>query len=247
MTATHWTSRTVFSFDLETTNADPLLAHVVSGTVQKLEAGTPTAKRSWLVKPAVEISEEAISIHGITNEFVAEHGQDPKAALEDLAATLAKVLKAGLPLVVFNAAYDLTVVELQCELYGIPTLRDRLGTAHWPTVIDPFILARGYDTYKTSEGSWGKGYKLPEVCARYGVPFEETHDATADAEGAGRLAIALVRAHSDLASASPQELHAMQVDWRTRLQDGLRAYFDRKKIEHDGVDAGWPLHSSLVA
>jgi DNA polymerase-3 subunit epsilon len=35
------------------------------------------------------------------------------------------------------------------------------------------------------------------------------------------------------------------VTWRREQADSLRAYFDKNGIEHDGVDPGWPVHTSL--
>ena len=40
-------------------------------------------------------------------------------------------------------------------------------------------------------------------------------------------------------------LHEHQVTWRREQADGLRAYFDKNGIEHDGVDPGWPVYSTL--
>ena len=242
----HWTRATFFSFDLEATEADPLAAHCVSASLVKFVGGVPADRRTWLIHPAVPITEGAIEIHGITNEHAAEHGADPKEALEEILTMLAQVLNAGLPLVIYNAAYDLTVMELQARYHGLKGLLERVRADRWTSVIDGFVLAQGAETYRTAEGRWGKGYRLPEVCGRYGVPFVESHEATADAVGAGLLAIALTESYDFIASAGPQRLTELQRDWRVRLQSDLAAYFDRKKIEHQ-VDLGWPLHSTLIA
>lgn len=240
-----WTNGTFFSFDLESTSADPLLAHTVSATLSKFVGGEPVDKRSWLIAPDVEVSPEAIEIHGLTNEHLQANGVAPKVALDEILTMLAQVLNAGLPLVVYNAAYDLTVVERQAREYGLVGLTDRVGEDRWSSIVDPFVMAQGAESFRTPEGRWGKRYKLPDVCARYGVEFVESHDAEADAIGAGHLAIALVNAYDFFASAGPNELTSLQKEWRDRIQSDLAAYFNRKNMDHQ-VDLGWPLHSTLT-
>lgn len=245
MTTPHWTAGVLYSFDIESTSADPLTAHVVSATLAKLDGGEYVDDRSWLVKPAVPIPAEATEIHGITNEHVEEFGTDPRAALEEIVTMLAQVLRSRRVLVVFNAAYDLTMVEKQCEYYGIPGLRERLEEHHWETVIDPFVLGKGVAHYHLQKFEKGRKFTLPALCSYYGVDFEESHDAKADAVGAGKLAVALVTSAEFLSTRGPKAMHQLQRIWRTKAQNSLREYFDKKAIEHDGVDAGWPLHTAL--
>lgn len=236
---------TIYSFDIESTSGNPLEAHVVTATLTKLVKGQAVDYRSWTIKPAVEIPAEAIEIHGITNEWISEHGGDPKENLAEILTMVAQVLRAGVPLVIYNAAYDLTLLESQAAYYSLPSLQDRLEPEHFHFVIDPFVLIQGYESYRTVEGHWGKGYKLPEVCARYGVEFVESHDAMADSIGAGKVAIAFFARHPEMLADGPAALFEKMVDWRGRIQAGLREYFDSKKKEHDGVDGGWPLHTAV--
>lgn len=242
----HWTKRVFYSFDIESTSADPLSAHAVTATIVKLDNGVFADKRAWAMKPAVPIPDEAIEIHKITNEWIQEWGTDAKEALEEIIGMLASILSKGYPLVVFNAAYDLTMLEMQAKYYGLKPLSARLTAEAWHCVIDPFVLAKGYEHYWKQEFVKGRNFKLPSLCERYGVAFEETHDATADALGAGLLAIELVNSDSGLASKGPHALDRLQKQWRVKMQRSLRKYFDEKEIEHDGVDDGWPLHSSVA-
>ncbi len=241
-----WTSGLFYVLDTETTDANPLGAHLVTSSIVKFSGGVPVDRRSWLVAPEVEISDEAVEIHGITNEHAQANGLKPADALQEIGRMIAQILNAGIPLVVYNSPFDLTMVEAQLRHFGLTSLTETVTPANWRFVIDPFVLVKGYEAYGTREGSWGMRYTLPEVCARYGVPFEETHDATADAVGAGRLAIALMGVDHRMSYAGPQELYTLQTEWRSKTQDKLREYFDRKKIDHDGVDVGFPLHSSFL-
>lgn len=242
-----WTDRLIYSFDIESTSPDPLKAHVVSATIAKINQGKYQDHRGWFARPAEPIPDEAMAIHGITNEWIQEHGEDPKKVITEIVDMLAQILAAGIPLVVFNAAYDLSLVEAQAEYYGIPGLRARLTEDQWVSVIDPMVLGKGLEHFHKQEFVKGRNFKLPSLCERYGVDFTESHDATADAIGAGLLAIALVNNDEVLWSRGPQALSRLQQVWRKKAQTGLRTYFDKNNIEHDGVDEGWPLHSSLTA
>lgn len=241
-----WTTRPFYSFDIESTGANPLEAHVVTATIVKIHDGEYVDKRSWIAAPVIEIPQEAIDIHGLTNEWAQENGDDPKKVITEIVEMLEKILKAGIPLVIFNAAYDLTMVENQCEFYGVPGLRSRLNGDQWDTIIDPFVIAKSLEHFVWKEFEKGRTFKLPAVCERYGIPFTESHDAAADALGAGLLAAELVNRDHITSEKGPRELAALQKKWRKKAQYSLRIYFDKNKIAHDGVDVGWPLHTSLL-
>ena len=241
-----WTQGVIYSFDVESTSPDPMTAHIVTASLVKLFKGEYSDKRSWALRPAVEIPQAAIDVHGITNEWIQENGADPAEGLEGIITMLVAILKGRFPLVVCNAAYDLTVIEAQAEYYGVRSLREQLTKNEWRTIIDPMVLAKGYEHYWLQEFVKGRNFKLPSVCERYGVPFVESHDATADAIGAGRLAVELVNRDAVMSTKGPAGLTQLQKTWRLKSQNGLRAYFEKKNMAFDDVDSGWPLHSSLI-
>lgn len=242
-----WAAQTMYGFDTETTGVDVFSDRIVTATVVKIIDGAEVDKRTWLINPGVPIPEGATRIHGVTNEHAQESGQEPALAIADIADTVTGVLRSGLPLVAFNAAYDLSLLHVECVRNDLPGLLD----VPLLSVIDPMTLGKGLDhlihrRFKDRTGATLK-HTLPLLCDRYKVPFTESHEATADATGAVLLAQAIAEKEPQLAAYGPQQLHALQVTWRKTLQDNLRAFFDRVGKEHDGVDAGWPLHTQLQA
>ncbi|MCP6451477.1 hypothetical protein NL490_27705, partial [Klebsiella pneumoniae] len=78
---------------------------VTAALVRRDAAGTRT--RTWLIDPGVEIPEGASAIHGISTERARADGVPPPQALEEIAALIAEAQRAGVPVVAFNAAFDL--------------------------------------------------------------------------------------------------------------------------------------------
>lgn len=179
-------------------------------------------------------------------------------ALGEIAGHLALAMKAEVPVVVANAAYDMTLTEQELTRVGVDALTSR------PTgirgVVDPQVLDKQWDPYRKVNRAGGcRGGKhacggcgatnkqLGSLCQHYGVRLTGAHNAGADALAAVRLAKRLADLWPDVARLRLPTLHAHQVTWRREQADSLRAYFDRTGVEHDGVDAGWPVHTRLAA
>ncbi|NND15387.1 MAG: 3'-5' exonuclease [Eudoraea sp.] len=64
-------SKPICFFDLETTGINVVSDRIVEIAVLKIHPNGNKEERTWLVNPEMEIPEEAIAIHGITNEKVA--------------------------------------------------------------------------------------------------------------------------------------------------------------------------------
>lgn len=239
-----WAEQTMYGFDTETTGVDVHNDRIVTATVVKIEAGVETAKRTWLINPGVPIPEGATRIHGITNEHAKTNGQEPALAIADITDTVTGVLRSGLPLVAFNAAYDLSILEAECRRHGIP------GMHNVPllSVIDPMVLGKGLDAI-TKNFRKGRKYTLVALCERYKVPFTESHDATADATGAVLLAQALATSDDHLAGYGPSALHTLQSTWRHEDQLDFRRWAEKNGRLDDfpDIDLGWPLHTNLQA
>lgn len=237
-----WVAQTMYGFDTETTGVDVFTDRIVTATVVKIINGKVDGTRQWIINPGISIPEKATEIHGITDEKVKAEGIDPMLAIADIADIVCGVLRSDAPLVMFNAAYDLSILEAECRRHDLP------GLTGVPllSVIDPFVLGKGMDHIKDHKFVKGRKYTLPELCKQYKVKFTESHDATADATGAVLLAAAIGKSDPYLGDMGPRALHQTQVTWRRGLQKSLRDYFDRNGIEHDGCDGGWPLHTDLM-
>jgi DNA polymerase-3 subunit epsilon len=169
-------------FDLETTGPDPETARIVQAAVAVVGGGLAPEGWSALCDPGVPIPEEATAVHGITDEMVRAEGVPPGEVLRALVVTLGPYLGQGLPLVAFNARYDLTVFDREIRRYGVEPLGlyERLGLPLY--VIDPFVIDKWLDRYR--KGS----RKLDAICAQYGATLDEAHAADSDALAACRAA-----------------------------------------------------------
>lgn len=239
-----WHQQVMYGFDTETTGVDVFNDRIVQASIVKVPLEGDPESRTWLVNPGIEIPEGAQKVHGITNERVQAEGSDPMTSVHEIASMVAGILKAGCPLVVFNAAYDLSLLDAECARWDLPTLSDRLEPDQWQSVVDPAVLCRGAATRDRKQK--GKQFTLTYCCGVYKVPFEEKHDASNDAAAAVALAGAFCEVEDHIASYGPKALHTLQKTWRRARQLNLKNYFDEQGIEYDDVDPGWPLHTSLA-
>lgn len=245
-----WTSLRLVAFDVETTGTDPEQARIVTATVALVGGGLATEAFSTIVNPGIEIPDEATAVHGISTEQARLQGQEPKVALPAIVAALRPVHTARYPLVIFNARYDLTVLDRELRRRGFPRL-DLGGVC----VIDPYVVDKHLDRYRRGSR------KLDAICAHYGAKLEEAHDATSDAVAAARVAwvigrrgqvVRRVRNGSDQRELDDLReqwsrvredltlLHGAQVGWAAEQARGLAEYF-ASKGEPQHVETAWPL------
>ena len=224
------------SFDTETDSADPEDARIITATLLFVSGGLERVDRSWLLKPERDIPAEATAIHGITTAHAAEHGQDRHAALSEICEQIAEVFRHATPLIVFNSAFDLTLLDREARRAGVTPVGDRLreGALYGP-VLDPYVIDKQVDRYRRGKRTLGA------MCEHYGIDLGEAHDATADALGAARLAYTLAKRYPvEVGDRSPELLHAFQIDWRAEQQKSLGEYF-AKQGKGEVPDGSWPL------
>jgi DNA polymerase-3 subunit epsilon len=218
-------------FDLETTGVDTDVARIVSACIAVLDSdGRVTARWDWLVDPGVEVPEGASAVHGITTERARAEGRTAETAVAEIAQTLRVLFSQGVPLTVYNAPYDLTLLDRECRRHGVEPL-------HAPMpVVDPLVIDKAVDRYR-------RGKRTLEVTAEfYGVELDGAHDAGADAICAGRLAQAMARAHPDELAVSAADLHGRQEFWFAEQQQSFEEYV-RTKPGREGytADRSWPV------
>lgn len=223
-----WHTGLLGSYDCETTGTDPFSARLVSAAF----VTSSGQRHEFLVDPGVEIPAEAAAVHGISTEHARAHGARPAEALERIAELLAEHLAAGAPLVVFNAPYDLTLLEAELERHGLRALRDRVRAV--APIVDPLIIDRAMDRYR-------KGSRTLEAqCAHYGVTIENAHDACADSMAALEVARAQAVRYPEVAEANLTELHARQVTWKAAA-DADYAQYKARRGEPFIPETGWPI------
>ena len=229
-----WHTGVLGSYDCETTGRDPLTARLVSAAFVTSDG----RRHDFLVDPGVPIPPETTAVHGITDEHVREHGGDPAQALEQIADLLAAHLSAGLPLVVFNAPYDLTLLEAELERYGLRSLAARVDRIE--PVIDPLVIDKAVDRFRKGKRN------LESQCAHYGVLIEGAHDAAVDAIAAMHVAKALAERYPQVGQASLAELHRQQELWKATAEQDFAAYRQRRG-EAYVAEPGWPVRQRTAA
>ncbi|QOR69922.1 DNA polymerase III subunit epsilon [Ruania alkalisoli] len=232
---TTWLDGPLLGFDTETTGVNPFRDRIVSAALIG-RGPRGSAQRVWLLNPGVPIPEEAAAIHQITTAHATEHGMAPREALAQISAELLAAFRRGTPVVAYNAAFDLTILERELERHGLPTLGEELGGPLAP-VLDPLLLDRGLAADRNGRRT------LLDLCGYYGVQ-ENGRLHTADVDVAATLDIlaAQVRDHPELTRQSPATLHHWQAHQHSRW---ARAEVERRRRSSRAAPApGWPLHTS---
>ncbi|MET4780290.1 exonuclease domain-containing protein [Glaciihabitans sp. UYNi722] len=215
-------------FDLETTGIDTETSRIVSAYVGVVDAAGEAKGVSWLADPGVEIPAQAAAVHGITTERARAEGREAPEVVAEIVAVLRSLLAQNVPVVIYNAAYDLTLLNRESLRYGIEPL-DKPSP-----IIDPLVIDRAMDRYR-------KGKRTLEVAAEfYGVDLADAHDAQADAVAAGRVAQAISQRYFEQLGHDVHALHALQVVWAAESAQSFQEYMRRSKDPDFVADGLWP-------
>ncbi len=239
---TAWFDDKLVAVDFETSGADVYRDRIVTAAVVHIRRGARPRSFGWVIDPGIEVPEQATQVHGWTTDRLRAHPSvmAPAQALFEITGMLAYPLGHGIPLVAFNAAFDLTILEAENRRHDQPTLIKRLAPKPVAPVCDPFVIDKATSRRQGSR-------RLDDQCRFHRVTLAGAHTADADAIAAARLLVALLRKHPHLGNLTARELHERQVIWRAEQQDSLRRYFEAKQIEHDGCPPGWPIQAAPVA
>jgi DNA polymerase-3 subunit epsilon len=243
-----WLDKPIAAYDTETTGADPMTARIVTADVVRIDQwGQVTGGNSYLADPGVEIPEEATAIHGISTAHARQHGMAAADMVLLLADDLESAWREGVPVVAFNASFDLTVLDQE--------LRRHHGRALEITgpVLDPFVIDKAVDRYRKA----GKGgRRLEPVCKHYGVPLTNAHNSASDAEAAGRLMLAIAKRYpEEVGGRSLRELWTAQARAYREQAANLEQY-KRDMAARDGasptdiaaivIEREWPLRTAVA-
>jgi DNA polymerase-3 subunit epsilon len=216
-------------FDIETTGVNTEQDRVVTAFIGVMNRdGVLTNRYEWLVNPGIPIPDAAAEIHGISTAHAIEHGLSAAGAVADIVDTLKRLFVAGIPVTAYNAPYDLTLIDREARRHGVAPFEPDLV---FP-VIDPFVIDKATDQYRRGSR------KLVDVATQYGVPFDDAHNAEADAVGTGRLAWKIL---DQLNQAMTLEgLHATQVNRKREQAANFQDHL-RKTNPLAYVEGQWPF------
>ncbi|SEL71897.1 exonuclease domain-containing protein [Streptacidiphilus jiangxiensis] len=231
-----WLHDMLVGFDLETTGTEPAESRLVTAALLEVKEGEPVRRREWLADPGVAIPAEATAIHGITTQRAVTEGRPAADVVAEVAAALVAYWRADIPVVVYNAPFDLSLLAAELRRHDLPSLERQLGGVAVGPVVDPLVVDRAVDKYRKGSRS------LENASALYGVRLDDAHEAGADALAAVRVALALGERYGrQVGDLTPQELHEQQVGWHAEWAAGLQDWLRRKKDPAAVVDGTWPL------
>jgi DNA polymerase-3 subunit epsilon len=224
----HW-SDTIAVFDTETTGLSTRDDRIVTAFLGIMgPEGELVERYSWLTDPGIVIPPRATEVHGITTKMARAQGRPASEVVSEVVSQLKRVLSGGIPLVAYNASYDLTLTNWEARRYGIEPLDNP------QPIIDPLVIDRALDTYRKGKRT------LDVVSMHYGIINDHAHNAEGDAITAGRVARALVEKFPE-EMADVMALHDNQVDWAFKRAESFKRYLESQGRPANGLSGRWPL------
>lgn len=225
-----WHHVALASLDFETTGVDPLTDRVLSYAL----LGDRGPDISGLINPGVEIPAASAEVHGLTADVLAG-APAPNEAIAAVVDWVQDLIDRQVGLVVFNAAYDLTMLRAEAA-------RCDVAQPDWERllVVDPFVIDWGIE-----RGGLGPR-RLTDVAGYYSVPLDNAHDAAADARAAREVAYEIGKRHPGIAAGTLADLMADQRSWYAARAEDWNAYARTAGRTLDDP-SGWPLQSVAYA
>ncbi|MCX4547401.1 3'-5' exonuclease [Streptomyces sp. NBC_01500] len=227
-----WHRGPLVGFDLETTGTDPLQARIVTAAIVEVRDAEVVRRHDWLADPGVLIPAQASEIHGISSERAVAEGRPVREVAREIAEVLAGYWALGVPVIAYNAAFDLSLLAAESRRHGLPRL------AEAAPVIDPLTIDRAVDRFRRGKRT------LEAACGEYGVVLESAHEASADALAAVRVAIAIAERHPQVAALDLADLHRSQIGWYAEWATDFQKFLRRKGNADAVVDTAWPLREA---
>lgn len=178
------------------------------------------------INPGVEIAQEAVDVHGFSNEFLKENGKKPSEAFAEIRDLFLK--HRHLKIVAFNMNYDLSILDAEMKRHGVSDLLGGWLAANG-LLVDGLVIDRHKDKYR-------KGKRNLETQAKhYGVEFDssEAHDARYDVLKTAQVTVKILE---KFGTPTTQEQAQWYRKWAENFQDYLR-----KTDPEAVVDSSWPL------
>ncbi|MDM7832741.1 exonuclease domain-containing protein [Cellulomonas edaphi] len=233
-----WSAGPLLGFDTETTGVDVDSDRIVTAALVRRDA-SGTHVRTWLIDPGIPIPEAAAAIHGVSTEHARQHGRKPKEALDEIAALIAEAMRGGVPVVAYNAAFDLCLLDAELRRHRLRTIPDRLCSDPRP-VIDPLVLDRAEDRFRQGKR------KLVDLCGYYEVAeYGDLHNADVDVVATLDVLERIVGRFPHLAELDLDQLHSYQVTAHRAWAEGFNAWRTSKGLEGPGAQDHWPVREPV--
>ncbi len=135
----------------------------------------------YYINPERDIHEDAIAVHGITLDFLAD-----KPKFGEVVNEIRDFVQDA-ELIIHNAAFDLGFLDMEFQLLGLPPFRQHAGSV--------------FDTLREARQMFpGKRNSLDALCDRLGVSnaHRTLHGALLDAELLAEVYLAMTRGQNSL-------------------------------------------------
>jgi len=207
--------------DTETTGLNARLGDRVIeiGCIELMSRNVTDRRFHAYLNPERDIEAGALTVHGLTNEFLAD-----KPKFSEIAKEFVDYVR-GAELIIHNAAFDVEFLDLELDRAGLGKLSD-----HAAGVVDTLAMAR--------ELHPGKRNGLDALCERYAIDnsHRTLHGALLDARLLAEVYLAMTRGQDslvmDLDQPSEAALAAARIDAKKLAV--LRATADEVK-EHEKI------------
>ena len=186
--------------DTETTGLDPNDGHRVIeiGCIEMVNRRLTDRTFHVYINPEREIDQEAIAVHGITNEFLSD-----KPNFSGIADEFIEFIRDA-ELIAHNAPFDVSFIE--AELERIPGAPSIFSLMHGGAAVDTLSMAK--------EKRPGKRNSLDALCRDYKVDASERtlHGALLDAELLTRVYLEMTREQSRMFGVSENQSQNSQFE-----------------------------------
>lgn len=226
-----WTKQLRAAFDVETTGLSYTDDRIVQASLVLVSKDDKAIfALDWIIDPGMEIPQEVVDVHGVTNEMVKEEGVPLEQGVPEIVHNLNLLFEEGIPVVAFNAAFDMTFVKANAAVCGVEDFTPC-------PVIDPYVMNKFVQRYRKGKRNLGV------LCQDYNIPTENMHNASYDAYCAAKYGWCLAREYFQL-DLPAEKLHEKQILWSRAQGHSLRDYFVSIG-NYDPVDIGWPLRDGF--
>ena len=186
--------------DTETTGLDPNDGHRVIeiGCIEMVNRRLTDRTFHVYINPEREIDQEAIAVHGITNEFLTD-----KPNFSGIADEFIEFVRDA-ELIAHNAPFDVSFLE--AELERIPGAPSIFSLMHGGAAVDTLSMAK--------EKRPGKRNSLDALCRDYKIDASERtlHGALLDAELLTRVYLEMTREQSRMFGVSENQSQNSQFE-----------------------------------
>ena len=221
----------LLGFDTETTGATLGKDAIVSATLVLRNPALGhkgDTVSTWLINPHQPMNPKASEVNGFTDEYLQAHGGEPTQELELLAQVISATQSKNIPLLAYNAPFDVTMLRHDLQRWQLTPLNQRptstINTLTQEDVltVDPLVIDR------TISRRTGKR-TLTLTSQYYGVePIGDFHDATADTVAALDLIAPICELHEPVGRLPLSDImqwqRAAYIKWRDSFNTWLQAH-----------------------